>query len=80
MKYRNKAGSASVASTDPSAMQRRKTSGTLGPDIQAKIGKQLHAYYEGLIGPIPERFLELLQRLDQADSEEKGRNAKGSSE
>jgi len=62
-------------------MQRRKTSGTLGPDIQAKIGKQLHAYYEGLIGPIPERFRELLQQLDQADSKEKGRNgAKGSSE
>ena len=82
MKYRNKAGSASVASTDPSAMQQSKTSGTLGPDIQAKIGKQLRAYYDGLIEPIPERFVELLERLDEADSRElKARNgAKGSSE
>ncbi len=54
-----------VASLDPSALQRRKASGALGPDIQGKIGKQLRAYYDGLIEPIPERFVELLRRLDK---------------
>jgi Anti-sigma factor NepR len=81
MKYR-KPVSATLASTDPGAMSRRNTSGTLGPDIQAKIGKQLRAYYDGLIEPIPERFVELLRRLDEAGGKEaKGRNgAKGSFE
>jgi hypothetical protein len=81
MKYR-KPVSATAASSDPRAMPRRKTSGTLGPDIQAKIGKQLRAYYDGLIEPIPERFVDLLRRLDEAGGgESKGRNgARGPSE
>jgi hypothetical protein len=81
MKYR-KPVSATAASTDPRAMPRRKTSGTLGPDIQSKIGKQLRAYYDGLIEPIPERFVDLLRRLDEAGGKEsKGRNgARGSAE
>lgn len=42
---------------------RRKAA--LGPEIQAKIGKQLRAYYAGLIEPPPERFVELLRKLDK---------------
>jgi hypothetical protein len=57
----------------PSTMQRRKASGTLGPDIQAKIGKQLRAYYDGLIEPTPDRFVDLLRKLDKT-------GGKGSSE
>jgi hypothetical protein len=47
------------------ATKRGKTSASLGPDIQSKIGKQLRAYYAGLIEPTPDRFVELLRQLDK---------------
>jgi hypothetical protein len=47
------------------ATKRGRTSANLGPEIQAKIGKQLRAYYAGLIEPTPERFVELLRALDK---------------
>ena len=48
-----------------SPTKRGKSSASLGPDIQAKIGTQLRAYYAGLIEPTPERFVELLRALDK---------------
>lgn len=50
---------------DATATKRGKTSASLGPDIQGKIGMQLRAYYAGLIEPTPERFVELLRQLDK---------------
>lgn len=50
---------------DMTATKRGKPSASLGPDIQAKIGKQLRAYYAGLIEPPPDRFVELLRELDK---------------
>jgi hypothetical protein len=50
---------------DPTATKRGKAAASLGPDIQAKIGKQLRAYYAGLIEPTPDRFVELLRQLDK---------------
>jgi hypothetical protein len=55
----------SAPPADSSATKRGKTSAGLGPDIQSKIGKQLRAYYAGLIEPTPERFVELLRQLDK---------------
>ena len=40
--------------------------GSLGRDVQAKIGQQLRAYYDGLIEPTPDRFAELLAQLDKS--------------
>jgi Anti-sigma factor NepR len=54
---------------DSTATKRGKTSASLGPDIQAKIGKQLRAYYAGLIEPTPERFVELLRQLEKPGRE-----------
>jgi Anti-sigma factor NepR len=51
--------------TELTASKRGKTSASLGPDIQAKIGRQLRAYYAGLIEPTPARFVELLRKLDE---------------
>ena len=51
--------------TDSTATKRGKTSASLGPEIQAKIGNQLRAYYAGLIEPAPDRFVELLRELDK---------------
>jgi hypothetical protein len=50
---------------DATATKRGKASASLGPDIQAKIGTQLRAYYAGLIEPTPDRFVELLRQLDK---------------
>jgi Anti-sigma factor NepR len=50
---------------ESTATKRGKTSASLGPEIQAKIGNQLRAYYAGLIEPPPDRFVELLRQLDK---------------
>jgi hypothetical protein len=54
-----------VPPADSTATKRGRTSATLGPEIQAKIGKQLRAYYAGLIEPTPDRFVDLLRELDK---------------
>jgi hypothetical protein len=48
---------------EPSATPR------LSPSVQAQIGQRLRSYYDTLkLGeePVPERFLEIVNRLDQA--------------
>jgi hypothetical protein len=52
---------------------KRKESGALGREVQAKIGQQLRAYYDGLLEPTPDRFVDLLKQLDKP-------TAKGSAE
>ncbi len=44
---------------------RRGKDASLGRDVQAKIGQQLRAYYDGLIEPTPDKFVELLRQLDK---------------
>jgi hypothetical protein len=51
-------------STKPTAPRRKDAS--LGRDVQAKIGQQLRAYYDGLLEPTPDRFVDLLQKLDKS--------------
>jgi hypothetical protein len=44
-----------------------KGTARLGHDIQAKIGQQLRAVYADIVDQgVPDRFAELLQRLDEA--------------
>jgi len=39
----------------------------LGPDIKAKIGQQLRLMYSEVVDQgVPERFVEMLKRLDEA--------------
>ena len=45
--------------------QRRGKDASLGREVQVKIGQQLRAYYDGLIEPTPDRFVDLLQKLDK---------------
>ena len=43
----------------------------LGREIQTKIGEQLRALYDDVVGQgVPDRFVELLQRLDKKDDGE----------
>jgi hypothetical protein len=45
-----------------------KTEAKLGRDIQAKIGQQLRALYDDVVNQgVPDRFSELLNRLDKQD-------------
>jgi hypothetical protein len=45
-----------------------KTDAKLGRDIQAKIGQQLRALYDDVVNQgVPDRFTELLNRLDKPD-------------
>ena len=54
--------------TDSSPPAATKPSGRLGRDVQAKIGNQLRAVYDDVVKEgVPDRFLELLKRLDKKD-------------
>ena len=45
-----------------------RTHGRLGRDVQAKIGHQLRAMYDDVVKEgVPDRFVELLKRLDDND-------------
>lgn len=47
-------------------------SAKLGREIQARIGEQLRAMYNGLVQqPVPERFVELLKKIEKRDLEAK---------
>ena len=57
--------------TPPSSTSARAHQGRLGRDVQAKIGNQLRAIYDDVVQEgVPDRFVELLKRLDKKD--EKG--------
>ena len=50
----------------------------LGRDVQAKIGQQLRAMYDDVVNQgVPDRFVELLDRLDQADAAKPGGHSGG---
>ena len=51
-----------------------KTDAKLGRDIQAKIGQQLRALYDDVVNQgVPDRFTELLNRLDKPDDGKESR-------
>ena len=83
-KYNKRAGKVTMANDDkpnrPGQMQtevtQRRSRGRLGRDVQSKIGQQLRAMYDDVVNAgVPDRFTELLKRLDQEKEKEKGSNA-----
>lgn len=47
----------------------------LSPDLQAHIGVRLKAYYDSVLSePIPDRFAQLLDRLDTAEESPSARD------
>ena len=54
----------------PTTAKKGKTQAALGRDVQAKIGQQLRSYYDALIEPTPDRFAEILRKLDKPDGKE----------
>jgi Anti-sigma factor NepR len=58
--------------TSPTSSSQR-THGRLGRDVQAKIGHQLRAIYDDVVKEgVPDRFVELLKRLDRKDEKDAG--------
>jgi len=61
----------------PPSMSRTETGtvhndATLGRDIQSKIGEQLRAVYDDVVSQgVPDRFAELLKRLEESDGDRK---------
>jgi Anti-sigma factor NepR len=48
-----------------------KSDAKLGRDVQAKIGQQLRALYDEVVNQgVPDRFTDLLKRLDKPDDKE----------
>jgi Anti-sigma factor NepR len=67
MMNRKTGGSRSPMQATPEKNQAR-----LGRDIQAKIGQQLRAMYDDVLNQgVPDRFSELLNRLEQKDAKDK---------
>ena len=68
----DKAEQDQVRTMDTATTNKRGKRGdaALGREIQAKIGQQLRSYYDGLIEPTPERFAELLRKLDKPGDKE----------
>jgi hypothetical protein len=49
-----------------------KTTARLGRDVQAKIGQQLRAFYDDVLHQgVPDRFADLLNRLDERNDKER---------
>lgn len=62
---------AKSAASSRSGQRRARTSPSLPSAIQDHIGRQLRAAYDDVVKePVPERFLTLLQELDQASQPE----------
>lgn len=63
-----KPGSKKMNNSDPLSSR----TGVLSRDVQDVIGKQLRAMYDDLANQaLPDRFTELLQKLDKRESEGK---------
>ena len=58
----------SMETSSTKTTTRRGKNASLGRDVQAKIGQQLRAYYDGLLEPTPDRFADLLSQLDKPGS------------
>jgi len=57
----------------------RKARGRLGRDVQSKIGQQLRAMYDNVVNEgVPDRFNDMLRRLDeQKNTDENSNSEKG---
>ena len=54
-------------------INQRKPRGRLGRDVQSKIGQQLRAMYDGVVGEgVPDRFTDMLRQLDERKDQDKG--------
>ena len=55
---------------DANVTEGKPANAALSRQVQAKLGQQLRAYYEQLLEPPPDRFVELLRQLDKPGSKD----------
>jgi Anti-sigma factor NepR len=67
----DQSGSEGTMENRLTSMKKGKGHAALGRDIQAKIGQQLRSYYDTLLEPTPDRFVDLLRQLEQPDKKER---------
>jgi hypothetical protein len=64
--------SAASRSPDASSEPDEKTGPSLGGEIRGKIGRQLRELYDDVVAQgVPDRFVELLNRLEKQNENEK---------
>ncbi|OIQ68994.1 hypothetical protein GALL_494070 [mine drainage metagenome] len=57
-------------------MKEAKKQGGLNAEIQSRIGHQLRAMYDDVVRQgVPDRFVELIRKLDEAEASPQLRNA-----
>jgi hypothetical protein len=63
------------AQPDMNAALPKKSTASLESDIKARIGQQLRAMYSDVVNQgVPDRFSEILRRLDEAGTDRKNEN------
>jgi hypothetical protein len=68
----SKKGTRKMADVQENAMPEPQTVPSVQPQIQDHIGRQLRAIYEDVLNqPVPDRFEELLEKLDRRAEEKK---------
>jgi len=59
-------------------VNQRKARGRLGRDVQSKIGQQLRAMYDDVVSDgVPDRFTEMLRKLDEGKETEQDKGSNG---
>ena len=72
MKDRKSSARRRSSSMNAAELSPVKNDATLSRDIQSKIGEQLRAQYDEVVNQgIPDRFADLLKRLDERDGEDR---------
>ena len=70
----NKGKRLAAVTTDGSAASAHSSEPTLDRNTQTRLGDQLRAMYDDLVSqPVPDRFRDLLDRLEQGGAAEKAR-------
>jgi hypothetical protein len=69
MKQPVRRGPSSMSKTESGTVH---NDATLGREIQSKIGEQLRAVYDDVVSQgVPDRFADLLKRLEESDGDRK---------
>jgi hypothetical protein len=67
---KRKAGKSEMATISGPSAKPGKPAGRLDRNVQAKIGQQLRAVFDGVVKEgVPDRFADFLRRLDKRDPE-----------
>lgn len=74
IKDRSGEGLESETTMREASLEVEATDPKLPPEVQEKLGDELRKYYASLVSmPLPERFIELLDRLAKSEDDKSGK-------